>query len=227
MQCLIKLNDTISFFITVVVCCSSKPDIYQGYFNAWMEKPFQQLLLFCPLNKRNESYILLPFTPTVYPATTVAFISLINLVVRLWLVDWADKMGCNSEPRRGLFHDIRPPSWEKCSCFIRKTEKTLICTIIRSQLCTWAHLSAPLSPPCPDLVFMLWRFKSRDFFTCFFTPIDDLIWSGLLHFFLCSSRTCLPLSFHFLFKPLARLINQVLLLIFVYDITSCFAGVCN
>lgn len=34
--------------------------------------------------------------------------ALINLVVSLWLVDCADKMGCYSEPGRSLFHNITP-----------------------------------------------------------------------------------------------------------------------
>ncbi len=55
-----------------------------------------------------KTYISLPLTSAVYPEPKAALISLINLVVSLWLVDWADKMCCYSEPRRSLFHDIKP-----------------------------------------------------------------------------------------------------------------------
>lgn len=65
--------------------------------------------------------------PLFTPRLIAAFISLINLAVRLWLVDWADKMCCYSEPGRSLFHDITPPfagrpsSREKWSRFSRET----------------------------------------------------------------------------------------------------------
>lgn len=50
-------------------------------------------------------YIPLSSTSVACLGPTAAFISLINLAVSLWLVDWAE-MGCYSVPRRSLFRDI-------------------------------------------------------------------------------------------------------------------------
>lgn len=123
-SCPIHKNGTIESLLHSIFYCqlffpaslhtSSKAALIflEGLLDASMGEYFQFLpgaFVFCPFkNNERKRYIPLPLTSVVYPEPMAAFISLINLVVSLWLVDWADKMGCYSEPRRSLFHDITP-----------------------------------------------------------------------------------------------------------------------